>query len=112
VSHKPTKLERICRGQRCYLGFPGVCSGDSRKVVPCHLRIGNVAGSGQKPPPICCLPGCHECHAVLDGRAKSRYSRDEIRAMTLMGFVQWLAWLWTREYIAPGPYLVSAPCLA
>lgn len=95
-------LERLCHGQPCYLRFPGVCSGDPAKVVPCHLRRGGVAGVGQKPPPIACLPGCFECHAVLDGRAKSEYDRDELDAMALRGYVQWLCWLWSREYLIPG----------
>lgn len=95
-------IERLCHGQRCYLGFPGVCSGDPAKVVPCHLRRGNVAGMGQKPPPVCCLPGCFECHAALDGRAPCEWSRDEMDAMALRGLVQWLAYLWHEELIIAG----------
>lgn len=95
-----TDLTKLCHGQQCFLRFPGVCSGNPERVVPCHLRIGNVGGTGQKPPPICCLPGCFECHNLLDSRVQSDlYTQDEIRSMTLMGLVQWLAWLWKREYV-------------
>lgn len=98
----PRDFEDICRRQRCYLAFPGICSFDPAKVVPCHLRIGNVAGVGQKPPPLCCLPGCFECHAVLDGRVQSEHSREQILAWTLMGKNQWDAWMWHNEILIPG----------
>lgn len=97
------KYSRLAHGQRCFLAFPGICSGDPAKVVPCHLRLGGVAGTGQKPPDICSLPGCFECHAILDGRAKTLlYTRDEILSMTCVGLVQWLAEQWKREYLIPG----------
>lgn len=93
-------LVKLCHGQRCYLGFPWHCSGDPATVVPCHLRIGNVAGTGQKPPPLCCVPGCFNCHNVLDGRVQSEhYTKEQIQAMTLVGLNQWLAYLWQNEYV-------------
>lgn len=95
----PRELDDLCHGQRCYLGFPSICSGDPARVVPCHLRIGNVAGTGQKPPHLCCLPGCFECHAVLDGRTPTKHSRETIHSWTLMGLNQWLAHLWKNEIV-------------
>lgn len=95
--------ERICHGKRCYLGFPGICSGDPAKVVPCHTRVGGVGGMGIKPPPICTLPGCYECHSVLDGRVQTKlYTKDELRSMAFVGLVQWLAWQWENEILIPG----------
>jgi hypothetical protein len=95
------KLAKICHGQRCYFGFPGVCCGDPAKVVPCHLRAGNVAGMGQKPPPVCCMPGCFDCHNVFDGRTKSKFSKTELYAMAFAGHQQWLAWMWRNEILIP-----------
>jgi hypothetical protein len=99
MSKKPRELDDLCHGQPCYLRFPGICSGNPAKVVPCHLRFGGVAGGSQKPPHICSLPGCFECHNVLDGRTPSNYSRTEIMAMTLTGYVQWMAKLWKNEVL-------------
>lgn len=93
------KYERLAHGRECYLRFPGICNGNPATVVPCHLRIGGVGGMGLKPPPVCSLPGCHECHAVLDGRVPTMLTQDEIRSMTLVGLVQWLAWQWNEEYL-------------
>lgn len=33
-----------------------------------HIRRGNVAGIGQKPPNLCGVFACNPCHAVIDGR--------------------------------------------
>jgi hypothetical protein len=95
--------DKLCHGQECYLRFPGICNGNSTTVVPCHLRVGGVGGTGLKPPQICTLPGCLNCHNVLDGRVQTDlYTQDEIRSMTLVGLVQWLAWQWKREILICG----------
>lgn len=92
-------LEKLAQGQRCYMAFPGICCGDQAKVVLCHVRRGGTGGMGIKPPSICALPGCFDCHNAYDGRYRTSYSRDELDAMVLVGLVQWLAWLWKGEYI-------------
>lgn len=96
------KFEDVCYGQRCYFAFPGICSGDISKVVPCHLRRGNVAGAGQKPSPICCMPGCFECHNAFDGRVPTHYSRAGLDSMAFVGLVQWLDYQWRQEILIPG----------
>lgn len=94
------KYEHLAHGKQCYLRFPGICSGNYEYVVPCHIRVGGVGGTGLKPPPVCSLPGCFECHAILDGRVQTDlYTQDQIRSMTLVGLVQWLAWQWKEEYL-------------
>lgn len=93
------KFEQLAHGQRCYMGFPGVCCGDPAKVVPCHIRRGNVAGMGQKPPPVCLLPGCFNCHNAYDGRGSSPFTREQMDVMVLAGLNQWLKFLWDNEYL-------------
>ncbi len=92
-------LEKLARGQRCYMAFPGICSHDPTKVVLCHIRRGNVGGTGIKPPPICALPACFECHNAYDARTCTSYSRTELDAFVLVGLNQWLAWLYRQEII-------------
>lgn len=92
-------LDQLCHGRECFLRFPGICNGNSATVVPCHIRRGHISGRGQKPVPICCLPGCFDCHNAYDGRTKSDYTRDELDAMVLVGLVQWLSYLWAEELI-------------
>jgi hypothetical protein len=94
------KFEHLAHGRRCYLGFPGICCHNPEKVVPCHLRFGAVGGMGLKPPPVCSLPGCFDCHNALDGRVQTDlYTQDELKAMALVGLLQWLAFLWNEEYL-------------
>lgn len=93
------KFDKLAHGRRCHMAFPGICSGDPAKVVPCHIRRGNVGGIGKKPPPVCIIPGCFECHSAYDGRTKTDYTRDELDAMVLAGLLQWLAWLYQEEYL-------------
>lgn len=90
-------LRKQAQGQPCYLRFNG-CTDDA-SVVLCHLRIGGVAGFGQKPPDICALPACMHCHNILDGRTKHELTKDEVHATALRGLVQWLAWLWHNDKI-------------
>lgn len=84
-------LRKLAQGKPCYLRFDGCSNPES--VVLCHLRIGGIAGIGQKPEDICGLPGCMNCHSILDGRTQTNMLHMEIRAVALRGFVQWLDWL-------------------
>jgi hypothetical protein len=88
-----SSLRELARGQRCYLRLP-TCNYDPNTTVLAHLRIGNVAGVGQKPPDICGVPACSSCHDVLDGRTQTGLAKTEIQAETHRAHVQWLAFLW------------------
>ncbi len=92
-------LRERAKGMHCFLRLPGVCNGDDTTVVLAHLRIGNVAGVGQKPCDATALPLCHRCHDVLDGRAKSDLTRVEIRAEALRALCQWLAYAWEQRWV-------------
>lgn len=83
------KLEQMARGERCYIGCPE-CARDPEQTVLCHIRRGNVAGIGQKPHSLLALPGCSTCNAISDGNMKSIWSKAEIDAAILKGYVIWL----------------------
>lgn len=80
--------------------IPGVCNGNPETTVLAHIRIGNVAGIGQKPPDICGVWACSACHDVIDGRKvfhdmqEGWYSNDLLRAL-----VQQLAYYDKHEIV-------------
>ena len=60
-------LREAAKGKQCTLRWPGVCNHDPATVVLCHIRMPGD-GIGTKPPDTCAFLGCHECHALADGR--------------------------------------------
>lgn len=50
-----------------------------------------MAGIGQKPPDLCGILGCFECHSVIDGRIDSEYTMVQIEAMMLHGMARTMA---------------------
>jgi len=66
-------LRKLAKGKECQLRLHhdnghAICNFDSSTVVLCHVRIGLVGGMGRKPPDLCGLYACSECHAVIDRR--------------------------------------------
>ena len=62
-----------------------ICNFDPATTVLAHIRASNVAGWGQKPPDLCGVWACSNCHDVLDGRVRANISKltlalDTIRA--------------------------------
>ena len=82
-------LRKFAKGQECTLrlidddGFR-ICNGDPDTVVLAHLRMGGVAGVGQKPNDLIGVHACSACHDRLDGRRDdlvSNLDRDVLRAL-------------------------------
>jgi hypothetical protein len=94
-----TDLRKLARGQACRLRLPG-CLPGNETVVLAHLRIGGIAGVGQKPVDLAGLPACEHCHSQLDGRVKSPHSKAQIHADALRGLCQWLTWLHQNGHIS------------
>jgi hypothetical protein len=61
-------LRTLAQGQPCMVRIPGVCNGNPETTVLAHIRRGNVAGMGQKPPDLCGVWACSSCHDVMDMR--------------------------------------------
>jgi hypothetical protein len=98
VARELTELQKLAKGQRCYIGCPE-CSFDPARVVLCHIRRGNVAGVGQKPPDLIALPGCDICNAISDGGMKSAWSRTEVDSAILKGWAIWMNKLINDEIV-------------
>ena len=95
----PRDLRQLAQGRPCYLRLTG-CTYDASQTVLAHIRRGNIAGVGQKPPDVCGFPACDWCHGVFDGRYKAHgYARTELDSEALRAQNQWLAWLWQNEYL-------------
>lgn len=71
-----TNLRKEARDRDCQIRVPGVCSGDNRTVVLCHVP---GAGMGFKSHDIHGAWGCYQCHAAVDGHAKTRHPPELLR---------------------------------
>lgn len=84
-----SNLRDFAEGKPCTLRFPG-CDGGGETTVLAHIRIGNIAGVGQKPPDLCGAHSCVNCHDILDGRKKAPADFN-LELRTLMGVIRTLA---------------------
>lgn len=76
-----SKIRKSAKGQDCQLLIPGVCNYNPETTVCAHIRVKGLCGMGQKPSDLLSLRACSACHDVMDGRAPSPYSRQEIMQM-------------------------------
>lgn len=71
-------LRRRAKGKSCTVRLPG-CDGGGETTVLAHIRRGGVAGIGQKPPDLCGVYACFNCHEILDGRVQlANLSKPEL----------------------------------
>ena len=83
--HAPAYLA-ACKGEPCYLKFPGICRGESAQetVVPAHQNQGK--GIGLKTPDKFSVPACFWCHQAYD---QSGIDRNVKRATWDWAYTQW-----------------------
>jgi uncharacterized CHY-type Zn-finger protein len=84
-----TNLRELARGMSCKLRIPGICNGDPKTVVLCHIKRG-WCGS-MKPPDIVAVWGCHACHDVIDRRRFGPWTEQELDSMILRALCEQLA---------------------
>lgn len=82
------KLRLAARGRECKIRIPGICSHDPETTVSCHYRLVGTCGTGIKPPDILAADGCDRCHAAIDGRTKTTYSKEELMLMHSEGVMR------------------------
>lgn len=61
------KYQQAAKGQTCTLHVPGVCKGNRKTVVLCHLES-RKKGWGNKSPDFLGVDACNRCHDWLDRR--------------------------------------------
>lgn len=76
---KSSKIRRSARGEDCSLRL-GNCS-SNETVVLCH--IGRDKGVGMKCGDHFAVYGCSNCHDIIDGRAKSDFTKDQLNTEKL-----------------------------
>lgn len=82
-------LRKAARGRPCMMRLPG-CDGGGDTTVLAHIRLGHF-GMGSKPPDVCGVWACHNCHDVMDGRQSvSEYWQGQIEPMMLRGLIRTL----------------------
>lgn len=59
-------LRKFARGKPCQVRIVGVCSFDDSETVLAHIRLGGVGGTGMKPPDLCGVHACLNCHREID----------------------------------------------
>ena len=82
-------LRKLANGKPCMVRLPGVCNFNSDTTVLAHIRRGGVAGMGKKPPDLCGLWACSDCHDVIDGRRP--HLRQDLESDILEGLCRTLA---------------------
>jgi hypothetical protein len=85
-----TDLRKLARDKPCNLRLPGYCTREKDTTVLCHIKRGWCGSS--KPPDVVAVWGCHACHAVIDGRIKTDWSRAEVDSMILRALCEQLVW--------------------
>lgn len=78
--------------------FFGICNFDPQTTVLAHIRRANVAGMGQKPPDLCAVFACSDCHSEIDRRTHNR-RLDEIEGDLLDALLRQLAWYDKHEIL-------------
>ena len=92
-------LRKEARGRECQVRAPGVCNRNPETTVLAHIRRGGVAGMGQKPPDVCAVLACSDCHDLVDGRRPPKgvaWTAEDIDGFILNGLCRTLA-IWDKE---------------
>jgi hypothetical protein len=78
-------LRQFARGQDCQVRIYGVCNYNPETTVLAHIRLGGVAGMGQKPPdfPGCFVFACSNCHDAIDKRIKTDLTQVQLESHIL-----------------------------
>lgn len=76
----------------------GICNWNPETTVLAHIRRGNVAGMGQKPPDLCAVWACSACHDEIDRRTRNSRLR-EIEGDILDALIRQLAWYDEHEVV-------------
>lgn len=80
-----TNLRKLARDQPCQVRVPLHCNGDPATTVLAHYRMASLSGIGMKAPDVFGAWCCSKCHDLIDGRARSDYTRIELHWMHAEG---------------------------
>jgi len=72
----PKKIMDAARNEECTLQIVEVIYHDPETTVAAHLPDGS-GGSNKLTGPLSLAFACGECHSIIDGRTKSKISRED-----------------------------------
>ena len=85
-----TNLRNLARDQECQVRIYGVCNHNPETSVWAHIRLGGVAGMGQKPPDLAGVIACSNCHDAIDRRTKTDLTQVQLESHILHALVRTL----------------------
>jgi hypothetical protein len=83
-------LRKLARGKPCMVLLEG-CDGGGETTVLAHIRKAHIAGMGQKPPDLCGVYACHNCHGLIDARQKTVLDAASMNTVILYALLRTLA---------------------
>ena len=87
-------LRKYAAGKPCMLRLEGICNFNPETTVLAHVRRAGNAGVGQKPPDICGIWACFDCHNAIDKRNNvGSITPSEMDGYILDGLIRTLAQL-------------------
>ena len=92
---KQSKIRKSAKGEDCSLRL-GQCSGNDTVVL---AHIGRNKGWGMKCADYMAVYACYNCHDIIDGRAKSHFTKDELNTEKLRALEETLTKLIDKELI-------------
>lgn len=94
------KYLSLARGQDCTVRIPGVCNGNPETTVAAHSnKTRHGKGMGFKARDYYVCWACSACHDVIDGRAMSHLSPQEVDEFWQRGFERTLDWAFDNGHI-------------
>ena len=94
-----SKLTESARGQECHVRIPGVCNGDPETTVLAHLKPTGHGTMGGKPPDVCGVFACSDCHDVIDGRSWASVEYRDAKEYANDGHFRTLIWWHNNGYL-------------
>jgi hypothetical protein len=70
------KIRKSAQGKDCTIRIPGVCNFNPETTVSAH--VGRKRGMGSKCHDIHTVYACSDCHDVIDGRVKHKFTPEDI----------------------------------
>lgn len=95
---KQTKIRNSARNEDCALRL-GACSSPETVIL---AHIGRNRGMGIKCADYFSVYACASCHDVIDGRAPSEFSRDQLEAEKLRALEETMGKLFAKELLCLG----------
>lgn len=84
-----SKIRQSARDKPCQVRLIGICNGNPETTVLAHFRdLSLGSGVGLKTADLFGAFCCSSCHDYLDGRAKTFYTKEDLRMAHMIGVLR------------------------